>query len=602
MRKSLPVFLLVAAVCFQISCNKTEEKPKAAAQKQRTDPHPLPEDAMTVNITGEYGGRVVEAILADIKTFNQLLFHEVDSMTMNQLMSPGLTRLNNKTQEVEPALAKSWESSDDKLTWTFHLRKGLQWSDGQPFNADDVLFTMEIVNDPKIASGAKDALSPGNMPIQWTKVDDYTVVAKLPSIFAPFLRQLDGGTVAIVAKHKWEKAYRDGNFEQTMQVNMDPKDFVSIGAFRLKSYKSGQSITLERNPYYWKKDRDGKRLPYLDEIVFLIVPNQDQIQLKILNGELDVHYTIRPEDVDNLQQKARSLGLKVYNIGLSYDLEGIFFNMDRDRDPKTNKPYVDPVKLSWFSDLNFRKAISHALDRESLLKNGYYGRGIIAYGFESVNNPFWYNDAIVRFPYDPEKSMELLKASGFRQKTDSFGKPVLVDKKGNEVRFTLHTNSGNTVRNAACNMIVSDLAKLGIQVQYTQLDFNTLVTQITQSHDFDAIYLGLSHDDNDPSNGMNVWTSNGTLHFWWPQQKSPHTPWEKRIDECMNAQQTTFDMALRKKYYDEVQLIVSEQQPMIFMVNQNIFACAKEKVGNLSPTVTRHRVLWNGDELYWKTN
>src|SRR5262245_27764707 len=99
MRKFLAFFLLIAAIFFQFSCNKTEEKQKTTVQKQHTDPYPLPEDAMTANISGEYGGRVVEAILADIKTFNQLLFHEVDSMTMNQLMSPGLTRLNNKTQE-----------------------------------------------------------------------------------------------------------------------------------------------------------------------------------------------------------------------------------------------------------------------------------------------------------------------------------------------------------------------------------------------------------------------------------------------------------------------------------------------------------------------
>jgi peptide/nickel transport system substrate-binding protein len=236
------------------------------------------------------------------------------------------------------------------------------------------------------------------------------------------------------------------------------------------------------------------------------------------------------------------------------------------------------------------------------VKNAYYGKAIPSYAFVSVSNHFWYNDSITRYPYDTAKSLDLLKSSGFKQKTDSLGKPILVDKKGNEVRFSLYTNTNNSIRNTECNMIASDLAKIGMQVQYTPLDFNTLTTRVLNTFDFDSILLGLSHDDVDPSNGMNTWASSGTSHFWWPQQESPHTAWEKRIDELMNAQFKTFDLAERKKYYDEVQQIVSEQQPMIFTVNKYIFACAKEKLGNLNPTLARHRILWNGEELYWKTN
>ena len=149
-----------------------------------------------------------------------LTYSEEAGQMLNQLMNPGLTRLNLVTQQPEPALAKSWENSDDFLTWTFHLRKGLLWSDGKPFTADDVLFTMQLVNDKNIDSGAKDALLDGT--IQWTKIDDYTVQAKLPEVFVPFLRQLDGGIVPIIPKHKWEQSYKDGKFAESMQVSMDP--------------------------------------------------------------------------------------------------------------------------------------------------------------------------------------------------------------------------------------------------------------------------------------------------------------------------------------------------------------------------------------------
>lgn len=599
MRKLLLAFLM-AGMLFQVSCSRKEEKTEKPSAKKHVDSIPMPEDALSVNITGQYGGRVVAAILGDLKTFNQLLYHETDSNTMNQLMNPGLTALNNKTMNVEPALAKSWDISEDNLTFTFHLRKGLHWSDGHPFTAADVLFTMEIVNDPKISSGAQDVLKINGKPLQWSQVDDHTVVMKLPSIYAPILNQLDSGTVSIVAKHKWEKAYREGKFEQTMQVSMDPNDFVCLGAFKLKQYKAGQSITLTRNPYYWKKDRDGNRLPYLDEIVFLSIPSQDQTQLKILNGELDVHYSIRPEDLQNVEQKAASIGVKVYNLGPAYDFEGIILNQNGDKNPKTNKPVVDPIKRAWFTDLNFRKAIAYAIDRNTIVSNAYYGKAIPSYQFESVANHFWYNDAITKYPHDPAKALELLKASGFRQKTDSLGKLVLVDKKGNEVRFSLVTNHGNSLRAAECNIIASDLAKLGMQVQVSIMEFNMLVNRIMDTYDYEAILGGLSHDDTDPSNGMNTWLSSGTLHFWWPKQKFPHTEWEKKIDELMYAQIGTYDLAERKKFYGEVQQIVSDQQPMVFTINPYLFVCAKENIGNLSPTVARHRLLWNGDELYWK--
>lgn len=559
----------------------------------------MPAGAMTVPVTGKHGGRIVGAEIADPKTFNPLLGDDQDSQTFNQLMNPGLTRLNLATQQPEGALAESWESSEDHLTWTFHLRKGLKWSDGQPFSADDVIFTMKVVNDPKIPSSAQDAVTIRGKRIEWTKVDDNSVQAKLPYVFAPFLRQIDGATVPMIAKHWWEPVYNSGKFEEAWQVSMDPKDHISIGAFLLKDYKPGQKVTLVRNPQYWKKDQTGKRLPYLDEIVFLVLPNQDQIELKMETGEVDTHFTIRPEDVERLKQKGPAVGLMLKDVGPSYDTEGMFFNENLDTNPKTHKPYVDPIKRAWFTDVRFRKAVSYALDRSAIVQNALYGRGVVTYGPESVSNQQWYSDNITKYPYDLDKAVSLLTGAGFTQK-DVSGKKQLFDAKGNPVRFSLNTNAGNTIRNAQCTLIASDLAKLGIQVEYTPLDFNTLVTKITDSFDYDAIMLGLSHDDVDPSGGLNVWMSNGNLHFWWPQQKAPHTPWEKRIDELMNLQLNTYDQAERKKYYDEVQQIVTDQVPMIYTATQHIFVAIKEGIGNANPTVARHRTLWNADELYWK--
>ena len=110
----------------------------------------------------------------------------------------------------------------------------------------------------------------------------------------------------------------------------------------------------------------------------------------------------------------------------------------------------------------------------------------------------------------------------------------------------------------------------------------------------------MSHDDIDPASGMNIWPTHGSAHFWWPRQKTPATPWEKRIDELMRLQVGTLDYEERKKHYDEVQQILADQVPMIFTVNELVWVFAKEKIGNLKPSVSRHRTLWNADELYWK--
>jgi peptide/nickel transport system substrate-binding protein len=260
---------------------------------------------------------------------------------------------------------------------------------------------------------------------------------------------------------------------------------------------------------------------------------------------------------------------------------------------------VNPVKRAWFADKNFRQAISHSINRDALVQNAFYGKAVPAFGMESVSNKQWYNDAIAKYPYDLDKAKALLQQSGFVLKGEP-GAPKLYDKRGNEVRFTLNTNAGNTLRNTECNLITSDLAKIGIQVEYTPLDFNSLITKIDQTFDYDAMLMALNHDDLDPNGGLNVWMSSGSLHFWWPRQKTPATPWEKRIDELLTQQSSMFDFAERKKAYDEVQAIIAEQQPMIFTVTQKIFVCGRDNLGNFSPTLARHRTLWNAAELYWK--
>ena len=149
-----------------------------------------------------------------------------------------------------------------------------------------------------------------------------------------------------------------------------------------------------------------------------------------------------------------------------------------------------------------------------------------------------------------------------------------MDKTGHEVRFSLMTNAGNTIRIAECNLIAGDLRKLGMQVDFSAVESKAFSERAMNTFDFEAILLGLGNTDIDPSSSMDLWSSDGTLHLWWPQQKEPHTPWEKRIDELMQAQRTSFDHLERKRDYDEVQQILADQLPIIFTTYQMIHVCA----------------------------
>ncbi|MCI0414500.1 ABC transporter substrate-binding protein [bacterium] len=556
-------------------------------------------DLKRIQTTGKPGGKLISCFLNDPTTFHPLITDDLESQIRNQLMNPGLVRINLGDQTLQPELAESWEISQDQLQWTFKLRKELRWSDGAPFNAADVLFTLEVVNHPNFPNAARDALTTNQKTVSWRMVDDHTVVAELPSVFASFLRKLDSTTLPIIPKHKWEKAFRAGTLSEDLSVNVRPVDYVTLGPFMLKQYKTGQYVQLMRNPHYWKRDSNNQPLPYLEEIVFLVLSDLNLVHLKMQTGEIDTFYSIRPQDVALMKEKASLIGMKLYNLGSSYGYEGLFFNQNGGRNPKTGMPYLDHIKRSWFTDLNFRKAVAYSIDREAMVKNVLFGMGQPSFGPESPSNVLWYNNGIVKYPYNLDAAMRLLANSGFFKKIDKDGKAVLYDSRSNPVRFSLFTNAGNTVRNQQCLNIVSDLAKLGITVHYSAVEFRSLVSKIISSYDYDSILLGKSHEI-DPADSMATWTSSSSGHFWWPNQQTPATSWEKRIDELMRLQNETFDQRERKKYYDEVQYLLSDQLPMIFTVNETIWVCAKEKIGNLKPSVSRHRTLWNAEELYWR--
>ena len=237
------------------------------------------------------------------------------------------------------------------------------------------------------------------------------------------------------------------------------------------------------------------------------------------------------------------------------------------------------------------------MDRASIVKALYAGRGVPNYGFETGANPKWQNTNVMRYPYDLDKARALLAEIGIKDR-DADG--YLKDSDGNTIEFTLNTNTGNDVRNKASLMIQEDLKKLGFKVTFQPVEFNALIDRIDVSRQYDCILLGLGGGGADPYNGINNLRSDAFSHDWFPLQKSPSTDWEARIDYLMNANLKTLDYQLRKKYYDEVQAILSEQVPMIYTASPFSYVAARSDLGNLRPTVlSYYRVTWNAEEIYF---
>jgi len=525
---------------------------------------------------GRYGGSVVFSTISDPKSFNEVTAQETSTTEILQYVFEGLTRLNPYTLQVEPNLAKRWDVSADGLTWTFHLRDDVRWNDGQPFTADDIVFTFnDLIYNPDIPSSARDIFTIGGKEFKVTKIDNYTVRFVLPVRFAPFLR---GMTQAILPQHKLKEAVKDGRFNFTWGIDTPPKEIVGTGPFRISEYHPGERIVLKRNPYYWKM-LDGDRLPYLDQIIYLIVQNQDTSILKFLEGELD-YVGVRGSDYPLLKPLEDQKHFKIYEVGPDFGSQFVCLNQNDRVNPDTGKPFVAPFKLRWFRDVRFRRAIARAVDKKRIIEILKNGLGYSQNGPMSPSAGFFYNPNVVKYDYDLDASRKLLSEMGL---IDRDGDGYLEDADGHRVEFNFYTNSNSPERIQIAGIIRNDLEKLGMKVNFLGMEFNTLVSKLNVSYDWEMILLGLTGGV-EPHFGNNVWQSSGQLHMWNPGQKTPSTEWEKRVDEIFVEGVQILNENRRKKLYDEWQLIVSQQLPFIYTVlGANIFA-VRDKFGNLDPT------------------
>jgi len=586
---------MTVALCLSGCGKKNGAVPSQASPAS----YPLPDPPVVVNCQpGIRGGQFIICELREPKTFNFLVADELSSRYIGRFMFWGLLNFDVPTQAVKPALAEFWTNSPDGKTWIFRLRKNLRWSDGLPLTADDVIFTWnDVIYNPQIPNPLRDEFIIDGKKFIVTKLDDLTVQVVTPEVYAPFL-QAFGYDVPIFPRHILEK-YANAGFPSAYGVNWNPKDIVCDGPYCLKEYKQAEYAVLERNPCFIEVDTNGTRLPYFDQIVFTVVPDFNAQSLRFLSGESDADDLIYPYDYDQFKAAAAAGKFTLLEPGIGLETTFFWFNQNTNVNARTGKPYVDPVKLKWFRNIKFRQAISYAINRDAIIKSVEYGRGIAQYGFLTQGYQNWYNPNTITYPHNPAKAIELLKEIGIEKRN---GNDFLTDTDGNKIEFVFNTNVENNERKKMAVLISADLQQIGINAIFQPVEFNTLITKIDDTLDYDCVLLGnYSDTGTDPYGSMNILKSSGYDHYWFSRQKTPVTPWEARVDDLMDSQMQTLEISEREKDMNEVQEILAEQQPMIFTVTPYYYAAARSDLGNIRPTpLSYYRVTWNVEELYFK--
>jgi peptide/nickel transport system substrate-binding protein len=540
---------------------------------------------------GRAGGRAVVSLRAEPKTLNPLTAVDAPSREVIGTIQADLIHINRRTQMTEAALAKSWKVSPDGLQYTVVLRKGLRFSDGQPLDADDVVFTMHVYLDENVHATQRDLLIVGGKPITVRKMDAGTVVFQLAKPYGAGERLFDG--LDILPRHLLEKPYQEGKLAQAGTLATPANQWAGAGPYRLKEYTPGQKLVVERNPFYWKTDTTGKNLPYLDELVFLFVPSADAQVLRFQSGETDMISRLGAENFSVLSRQQRGFTMTDAGPGLEYNF--LFFNLN---DPGEKASPETAQKSKWFRDLKFRQAVSAAVDREAIVRLVYQGRGAALWGPVTPGNGRWVNASIPHPARSLEQARALLKEAGFSWNSGPNGESSLLDSAGKTVEFSILTSSSNADRTKMAAIIQDDLKELGMHVQVVPLEFRSLIDRVTQTKEYDACVLGLASFDADPNSDLNVWLSNGATHLWNPSQSHPATRWEAQIDGLMEQQLAAPSFEQRKKLYDQVQQILAQYQPMIFLASPDILAGAKNAIGNFHPAVLEPYVLWNVEQLY----
>ncbi|MDR2553093.1 MAG: ABC transporter substrate-binding protein [Treponema sp.] len=575
--------ILAAFLLFALSCSRDEislEEYNASATEDlasllaKTTTRPYRGEEFK---PGVLGGSWVTIIPGEPKSFNHLIAEkESETRSIVNALTDYLSDYNLFTREWEPRIAaaeiKIYEA-EGRLDVIYTLRDDLYWSYYNSdrkvkVTSDDVVFWYnEISGDPECQSSAyyqqfvtMEDGSEAHVDIE--KIDGRRFVFHFPRIVAePVLST----NMQFGPRHVYEAAKRRGGVEAVLNldgINTDPKTIPSMGKWFLTEYTAGQRLVFKRNPGYWEKDSADLSIPYTEEEIVRIIPEENTGFLLFKNGETD-SYSPRPEDLDELTGKENP-DYTVFNSEGSLGAPFWTFNQ--------NPLWKDNPTYSWFTKKEFRQAMSCLLNRDRIIAQVYRGLAEPKLDFFPKPNLFYNPEITNTYLYNPKRAMELLKSAGFKTR-----RGILVDAEDRAVEFDLTIRSESTVNNDIASIIMDELSQAGIKVNIRVVDFQKLVEALFNTFEWDSALIGLSGANIFPSQGSNVWPSSGNLHMWYPNQSSPATDWEAQIDYLYNEGCYTIDREKAGVIWDEYQRIILEQCPVIFLFRSRGFFAIRRR-------------------------
>ncbi|MDR0707725.1 MAG: ABC transporter substrate-binding protein [Treponema sp.] len=571
--KKLFLLPLIVALAFSACSKESELSPEDLASLELRGINEIIEKTVSKPWNGEdfapgkTGGTWKGVISQDPKSFN-LLIAEQDNVTgaVTSYMIDYLVDYDNLTREWEPRAA-SFEirtnEAEDTLDVIYTLRDDLYWtwyeSDRKiKVTSDDIIFWYnEIRGDPRFQSSGYyqqflEMADGSESHVDVEKIDDLRFVFHFPRIVA---EPLLATNMNVMPRYGYEDAKKQNGVQGVMDiygVNTDPKLIPSCGKYYLAEYTAGQRLVYKRNPTYWEKDAVGVSLPYPEEEVLRIIPDENTEYLLFREGEIE-SYVSRPEDLDELASNQQRDEYTVYNNEGSQNANFWTFNQN----PKNkDKPFYD-----WFTKTEFRQAMSRLLNRERIINQVFRGLAMPKLHFFPETNRYYDENIRLRYEYDPDRAVQLLSSIGMTR--DASG--VMRDSQGRAVEFNLAIQSDSTVYSDIASIIADELGRVGIKANIRVIDFQKLVEQLFTTWDWESLLMLLSGSNTFPSQGSNVWASSGNFHMWYPQQESPATDWEARIDYLYNEGAYTVDPIKAKVFWDEYQRIILEQCPLIYL-------------------------------------
>lgn len=477
-----------------------------------------------------YGDTLVEGTIGEPSILIPMLAGDAASHNVASLVFNGLVKYD-KDLSIIGDLAQSWDISKDGLIITFHLRKGVKWTDGVEFTAEDVMFGYKTIIDEKTPT----AYSEDYRQVKKAEaLDKYTFRVTYKQPFAPALSSW--GNLTILPKHLLE-----GKDITKSELGRYP---IGMGPFKFVKWTPGQEVLLESNPDYF----EGR--PYIDKYVYRVIPDPATMFLELKSGGIDwmgltpIQYTKQtntPYFEKNFRKYRYPAPVYTYmgfNLCLRWD--------------KASARCLE--KHPWFSDKRVRQAMAYAINKQEIVDGVLFGLGSPATG-SYVPNTWAYNQNVKKYEYNPEMAKELLAEAGWRD-TDRDG---ILDKDGRPFEFTILTNQGNTVRINVATIIQWQLRMIGINVKVRTLEWSTFINEFIDKRRFEAIILGWSLGL-DPDQ-YDIWHSSKMKEkeFNFVSYNNPE------VDELLEKGRRTYNIEERKKAYFRIQEILADEVPYIFL-------------------------------------